>query len=131
VVELREGQTLAVAGLIQNTISGDAERVPFFGDLPVVGPLAGFNRVSANEQELVVLITPELVHPFEHNEVPPLPGCDLFEPSDLEFYLLDRIESRRQVDYRSPVRTDLERMCHFRKCEQLYMSGAPGFCPEP
>jgi pilus assembly protein CpaC len=131
VVELREGQTLAVAGLIQNTLGGDAERVPFFGDLPVVGHLAGFDRVSANEQELVVLITPELVHPLEHGEVPPLPGSDLFEPSDVEFYLLDRIESRRPVDYRSPVRTDLERMREYRRCEQLYMSGAPGYTPLP
>src|SRR5437763_5101859 len=84
-VELREGQTLAVAGLIQNNLGADAHRVPFFGDLPIIGRLAAFDRTSAGEQELVILITPELVHPLECKEVPPLPGSDLFEPGDIEF----------------------------------------------
>jgi pilus assembly protein CpaC len=111
-VELREGQTLAVAGLIQNNLGADSPRVPFFGDLPLVGPLFGVSHTSAGEQEIVVLITPELVHPLEPHEVPPLPGSDIFEPGDLEFYLLARLESRRYEDYRSPVRTDkIHKMC--------------------
>jgi len=126
VVELRDGQTLAVAGLIQNNIGANSSRVPLFGDLPVIGRLASFNQITAGEQELVVLITPELVHPMEHKEVPPLPGSDLFEPNDLEFYLLGRIESHRPYDYRSPVRTDLQRMFEYRRYENLYISGPHG-----
>ena len=45
-VELREGQTMAVAGLIQTNIGATAERVPFFGDIPVLGRLASFQRTS-------------------------------------------------------------------------------------
>ncbi|MER3416617.1 MAG: secretion system protein [Gemmataceae bacterium] len=125
-VELREGQTLAVAGLIQTNIGADATRVPFFGDLPIVGRLAAFDRTTAGEQELIVLITPELVHPMEPEEVPPLPGSDLFEPGDLEFYLLGRLESRRSYDYRTPVMTDLHRMKSYRRCEQIYIVGPHG-----
>ncbi len=127
-VELREGQTLAVAGLIQNNIGSDSKRVPFFGDLPIVGRLAGFDRVTAGEQELVVLITPQLVHPLDPKEVPPMPGSDLFEPNDLEFYLLGRMESHRPYDFRSPIRTDFRRLLDYYRMENTYISGPHGHC---
>jgi pilus assembly protein CpaC len=130
-VELREGQTLAVAGLIQNSLGSDATRVPFFGDLPLIGSLFGFNGTSHSEQELVVLVTPELVHPLEPKECPPLPGADIFEPGDLEFYLLNRMESRRTYDYRSSVRTDMARMAAYRHCEDVYILGPHGQTNSP
>jgi pilus assembly protein CpaC len=125
-VELREGQTLAIAGLIQNNVGANADRVPLLGDLPLFGNLWKFDRLTAGEQELVVLITPELVHPLEPKEVAALPGSDLFEPGDLEFYLLGRLESRRSYDYRSPVMNDLHRMLRYRQCENLYILGPHG-----
>ena len=125
-VELREGQTLAVAGLVQNNIGADSRRVPGIGDLPILSRLLGFDRLTAGEQELVVLVTPELVHPFDHKEVPPLPGSDIFEPNDCEFYLLGRIESRRPYDYRSPVRTDFGRQLDYYRMERMYLSGPCG-----
>ncbi|MBV9123597.1 MAG: pilus assembly protein N-terminal domain-containing protein, partial [Planctomycetes bacterium] len=124
-VELREGQTLAVAGLIQNNFGANATRVPLFGDLPVIGRLFAFDGTSAAEQELVILVTPELVHPVEH-EKPALPGSDLFEPGDVEFYLLGRLESRRSYDYRSPVRTDINRMARYQHCEDIFITGPKG-----
>ncbi len=125
-VEMREGQTMAVAGLIQSNLGGDSQRVPFFGDLPYVGRLLGLDRITHGEQELVVLITPELVHPLNQNELTPLPGSDIFEPGDLEFYLKGRLESRRSYDYRSAVRTDIHRMLSYRKCEQQFITGPTG-----
>ncbi len=125
-VELREGQTLAVAGLIQNNIGAESQRIPFLGDIPFLGHLTGLTRSTAGEQELVILITPELVHPMEPSQVPSLPGSDLFEASDLEFYLLGRIESRRGYDYRSPVMTDVHRMFRYHRCEQLYLTSPSG-----
>ena len=58
-VELRSGQTFAVAGLTQTTFGATTVRVPFFGDLPIVGSLAGENQTSHGEQEVMILITPE------------------------------------------------------------------------
>jgi pilus assembly protein CpaC len=129
-VELREGQTLAVAGLIQNNLGTDATRIPGIGDLPVLNWLTGFQRTSSAEQELVVLITPELVHPMEPHDVPSLPGSDLFEPSDMEFFVCGRLESRREYDYRSPVMTDLARMRRYHRCEQIYIFGPHGHSDE-
>jgi pilus assembly protein CpaC len=130
-VELREGQTLAVAGLIQNNLGATSDRVPGLGDLPIIGNLWKFDRITTGEQELVVLITPELVHPMEPKEIPPLPGSDLFEPGDLEFYLLGRLESRRSYDYRSTVMSDIHRMARYRHCENLYIIGPHGHAEPP
>src|SRR4029077_18527155 len=72
-VEMREGQTLAIGGLLQTNLGGDTQRVPGIGDLPLIGHLARVDRTSADESELVLLVTPELVHPLEPKEVLPLP----------------------------------------------------------
>jgi pilus assembly protein CpaC len=126
-VELREGQTLAVAGLIQNNFGADTDRVPFWGDLPVIGWTGGFNRTSSGEQELVILITPELVHPLEACQTPNVPGSDVFEPGDLEFYLGNRLESRRSRDWRASVRTDYHRIRAGDKfCEDQFIIGPNG-----
>lgn len=130
-VELREGQTMAVAGLIQNNIGATGSRVPFFGDLPFFGRLASFQQTSAGEQELIVLVTPELVHPLEPHELSPLPGSDIFEPGDMEFYLAGRLESRRSYDYRSAVRTDIHRMLRYRRCEDVFIVGPSGHVESP
>jgi pilus assembly protein CpaC len=125
-VELREGQTLAVAGLIQNSLGANSTRVPGIGDLPVIGHLFGFDQLTAGETELVLLVTPELVHPLEPHEVPALPGSDLFEPDDCEFYLLGRIESHNHYDFRSPVMTDCDRRKHYRNYETTHINGPHG-----
>jgi pilus assembly protein CpaC len=132
-VELREGQTMAVAGLIQNSLGATASRVPLFGDLPYVGRLFSLQLTSHSEQELIVLVTPELVHPLESKELMPIPGSDIFEPGDMEFYLAGRLESRRSYDYRSAVRTDIHRMLRYRRCEDIYIVGPSGHVepPEP
>ena len=74
-VDLREGQVLAIAGLIQEQQRGDLNRVPFIGDIPLVGTLFSNKAVSRDETELIVLISPELVHPMEPEDAPTvLPG---------------------------------------------------------
>ena len=84
-----------MAGLIQNNFSGTSNRVPFWGDLPIIGRTGGVDSLSSGEQELVVLVTPVLVHPLDMCKTPPLPGNDIFEPGDVEFYLLGHLEGRR------------------------------------
>lgn len=125
-VELREGQTLAIGGLITNKLTANGNRVPYFGEIPFVGRLLAHDRITQFEQELVILVTPELVHPLEPNEVPALPGSDVFEPGDLEFFLYGRLESRRSYDFRSSVMTDLHRMKRYRECSQIFILGPHG-----
>jgi pilus assembly protein CpaC len=74
-VEMQAGQTLAIAGLVQTRLEAETTGIPWLMDLPYVG--APFRRVSnqENEIELVVMVTPELVHPLDCHEVPPVyPG---------------------------------------------------------
>jgi pilus assembly protein CpaC len=129
-VELRESQTLAVAGLIRNRLRGNSARVPFLGEIPLVGRLFKSDSVEYEETELVVLVTPHLVSPLDAEERPPLPTATVYEPTDAEFFLLGRIEGRRTEDYRAPARSDLHRMEAFRRCQQQYILGPSGYCQE-
>jgi pilus assembly protein CpaC len=125
-VELREGQTLSVAGLIQNNMTTQSNRVPLWGDLPIIGRTGGLDNVASQEQELVVLVTPLLVHPLDMCKTPPLPGNDVFEPGDVEFYLLGHLEGRRTQDYRASVRTDYCRQKRYCDCNDLFIIGPHG-----
>jgi pilus assembly protein CpaC len=136
-VELREGQTLAIAGLIQNNLGGKSRRVPFAGDVPIVGRLFSNDATSWDEQELIVLVTPWLVSPLGREQTgPSLPGGDYFEPDDIEFFLKGSLTGHIPEDYRSAVRTDLQKMKAFRRVEQQLILGRPGhsnglLCPDP
>ena len=94
VVELREGQTLAIAGLLQLTTNATTMRIPGLGDLPLVGPWFSGNTIQTVETETVVLVTPELVAPLDKKEVTEAPGDRVMQPNDPEFYLLGRIEGK-------------------------------------
>lgn len=86
-VELREGQTIAMAGLIGRQSKTEVSRIPFLGDLPWVGPkLFAAKRASEDETELLILVTPELVRPMEADEVPPVPGYYVTHPDDCQLY---------------------------------------------
>lgn len=115
-VQLRSGQTIAVAGLLQTNFGASTDRVPFWGDLPFIGATGGVNRTSSGEQELVILVTPHLVAPVDGCSTPALPGSDVYEPTDIEFFIANRLESRRSKDYRSSVRTDYARQKHAEHC---------------
>lgn len=103
-VEMREGQTLAIAGLLDDSMKGDLE-----SNLPFVARLLGKRGMTRNETELIVLVTPELVHPMEPEEVPPLPGFDVTEPTNWEFYGHGRLEGHPTVHYRSTIWPRLQR----------------------
>ncbi len=125
-VELRDGQTLAIGGLVQTNFGGTSNRVPFAGDVPFLGRLFSSDSNSYDEQELVVLVTPYLVSPVEKGVQLPLPGSDMFEPSDFEFYVRGNMTGCHAEDYRSPARTDIHKMKAFYKCEQQVIIGQPG-----
>ncbi|MCF6303624.1 MAG: type II and III secretion system protein family protein, partial [Devosiaceae bacterium] len=62
-VELRNSQSFAIAGLLQNTSTNRASQVPWLGDVPILGSLFRSTRYKNNETELVIIITPRLVQP--------------------------------------------------------------------
>jgi pilus assembly protein CpaC len=103
-VEMREGQTLAIAGLLEDNYNATS-----VGDLPFLAQIFGRRDTSRNETELIILVTPELVQPMEPEEVPPLPGFDVTEPTAGEFFLGGHIEGNPTRDHRSTVWPRLRR----------------------
>jgi pilus assembly protein CpaC len=105
-VEMREGETLALAGLMQVEIDGSTNRVPGLGDLPYLGPFFSNTSHERVEKELLVLVTPHVVAASEVDCDDPYPGQELTDPNDLEVYLMNRIEGRTGEGYRSTTRWD-------------------------
>jgi pilus assembly protein CpaC len=105
-VELRQGETLAIAGLMQITLAGQTQRIPGLGDLPYIGAFFSNTTDSRIEKELVVLVTPYLAEPMIPGQVPPGPGDEVKEPNDLEFFFMNRIEGRTGIDARSTTMYD-------------------------
>jgi pilus assembly protein CpaC len=103
-VDLRESQVFAIAGLMQEQQNGASSRLPFFGRIPLVKMLFSSKSISRDEKELMILVSPELVHPLEPEDAPViLPGMEVTEPDDLEFFLHGQIEGRPGCDHRSTV----------------------------
>ncbi len=71
VVELEDGQTYAIAGLVDNSIVENISRVPLLGDIPILGELFKSRDLRQNRSELLVLVTPRIVRPLDQE--PPLP----------------------------------------------------------
>jgi pilus assembly protein CpaC len=95
-VELGAGQTLAIAGLVQNRVDSRRREVPWIGELPYLG--AAFRRVEEenNEVELLILVTPELVDAMDPHEVPKCgPGMHTDSPNDWQLFLRGHIEVPR------------------------------------
>jgi len=92
-VELREGQTLAIGGLISRQMSTQISRIPLLGDIPFIGSrLFHSKNSSEDEVELLVLVTPEIVRAMEPDEVPPLPNYYITHPNDHDLYKYGRSE---------------------------------------
>lgn len=72
-VELRDGQSFAIAGLINNIAQSDAANVPFLSRIPIIGNLFKSRADRQARTELLVVITPRLVRPLDPDEVPSLP----------------------------------------------------------
>jgi pilus assembly protein CpaC len=99
-VELREGQTLALAGLLSHGTKTEVSRIPLLGDIPKIGPLLFSSKTMTQEEnELLVLITPEIVRPMDAHEVPPVPGFEVTKPSHMEFWKYNMTEGAPDVGY--------------------------------
>lgn len=129
-VEMRQGQTLAMAGLLRVSIGANTTRIPGLGDLPYIGPLFSNTTHERQEKELLILVTPYLAAPMNPEGVPCLPTDGITDPNDLEFYLLNRMEGRTGREF-FPSRTwdDPWHLRELMHLEQGCVSGPVGFSP--
>jgi pilus assembly protein CpaC len=72
-VELRDGQSFAIAGLIDNRLTESASKVPGFGDVPILGKFFRSRTQNKANTEVLVMVTPTVVRAMAANQAPPLP----------------------------------------------------------
>jgi len=85
-IELYEGQTFAIAGLLNSSTAASKDLTPGLGDLPFLGPLFRSVRYQRKETELLVLITPRIVSAMNPSQVPEVPGDNWRNPSENELF---------------------------------------------
>jgi len=80
-VELKDGQTFIIGGLLDKSLTDKFTKIPFIGDIPILGKLFQAESKTKNDTELIVLVTPEIVSPFPAaTPLPDLKNPDQFMP---------------------------------------------------
>lgn len=92
-VELGDGQSFAIAGLLNNITNDTLNKYPFLGNLPVLGPLFRSINYQKKESELIIIVTPHIVKPLNMAKQP-VPSDYYVEPNAWEFWGLGLIEGR-------------------------------------
>jgi pilus assembly protein CpaC len=90
-VELRDGQTIGLAGLLNDSLTQAITKFPGLGELPVLGALFRSQSYQKGDTELVILVTPHLAKPLAKDHAK-LPTDSFVEPSKLDFYLWGHME---------------------------------------
>lgn len=91
-VELGDGETFVLSGLVSNNLTSNVDKVPWLGDIPVLGAFFRTTNINRTEKELIMVITPHLVRPIGRGtQLPPLPGesTDRFRPNFAETMFLE------------------------------------------
>jgi pilus assembly protein CpaC len=93
VVELGDGQSFAIAGLMRDNVRSIVSKFPILGELPIIGVLFQSKAYQREETELIIIVTPRLVKPLDTAKQT-LPTDFYVEPDDVEFYLMGQLEGR-------------------------------------
>ena len=80
-VELKPGENLAIAGLLDNSLLKSVNKIPFLGDIPILGLLFQSRDIRQNRTELLVIVTPYFVNPSEES-----PAVPTGEPNTWAWY---------------------------------------------
>ncbi|CAN7252681.1 type II and III secretion system protein family protein [Aminobacter aminovorans] len=97
VVELRDGQSFAIAGLLQSTNRKLQSQVPWLGQVPVIGALFRSSSYIKNETDLVIIVTPRLVRPTKPSQELATPLDKSRPANDPEYFLLGQLEITKDM----------------------------------
>lgn len=116
VVELSDGQTIGIAGLMSENMRNAVNKFPGLGDIPILGALFRSQNWQKGETELVIFVTPRLAKPIAPGDVQ-LPTDKITDPSNLDFFLLGRTEGTPPAQKpaeprREPVKETSEEPAH-------------------
>jgi pilus assembly protein CpaC len=95
-VELRDGQSFVLGGLLQSDNQNSIDQLPWLGSVPVLGALFSSKSYQKNETDLVIVVTPHLVRPARPGDLVKTPADDTLPPNDPDFFLMGKIEVTRE-----------------------------------
>jgi pilus assembly protein CpaC len=96
-VELADGQSFAIAGLLRETVREQISKFPLLGDIPILGALFRSSAFQKDETELIIIVTTHLVKPLDMAKQT-LPTDYYIEPNDVEFYMLGLMEGMERKE---------------------------------
>jgi pilus assembly protein CpaC len=91
-IELRDGQSFAMAGLLQNTGNTNQQQLPWIGDVPVLGALFRSAQYQKKETDLAIIVTPHIVRPTRPGDTVRVPTDNSTPANDADFFLLGKSE---------------------------------------
>jgi pilus assembly protein CpaC len=94
-IELRDGQSFMIGGLLQTDNRNQLEQLPWLGSVPVLGALFSSKSYQQNQTDLAIIVTPRLVRPTRPGDVVKSPADDSLPPNDPDFFLLGKAEVTR------------------------------------
>ena len=97
-VELRDGQSFAIAGLLQTRNAQDVSQLPWIGSVPVLGALFSSKSYQQQETDLVIIVTPHLVAPAAPGQQLASPLDSRLPANDVDFFLNGQVEVRKRYD---------------------------------
>ncbi|MBR0900612.1 type II and III secretion system protein family protein [Bradyrhizobium tropiciagri] len=97
-VELRDGQSFAIAGLLQTRNQQDVSQLPWIGSVPVLGSLFSSKSYQQQETDLVIIVTPRLVAPAAPGQQLASPLDSRLPANDVDFFLNGQMEVRKRYD---------------------------------
>jgi pilus assembly protein CpaC len=96
-VELKEGESLIIGGMLKRDIVKDLSKFPFLGDVPILGALFRSTKFQNKESELVFVITPRIVRTLKPGEKPQLPSIEKYDDPDIRQVPLPGGEEKKPV----------------------------------
>jgi pilus assembly protein CpaC len=91
-LELRDGQSFMLGGLLQSTNTNNINQLPWLGDMPVLGALFRSTDYQKNETDLVILVTPHMVRPLTPTDPVHTPLDGSLPPNDIDLFLMGKTE---------------------------------------
>ncbi len=107
-LELRDGQSFVLAGLLQSNNSTGKTQIPWLGDIPIIGALFRSSAYQRDETDLVIIVTPRLIKPLAPGDNPATPLDDTAPANDVDFFVngdteVNRAHLRKLADARNGV----------------------------
>jgi len=106
-VQLNDGQSFAIAGLIKNNVTENIKRFPILGEIPILGALFRSSSFQTEKTELLFVVTPRLVKPLPPDYA--LPTDSFSPPSRSEFFLNGKLESGSPPAEKAPAAATTEK----------------------